>query len=241
MASDADLSANAMTFGLVSAPNGVNLDPSTGVLTWTPTEAQGPSTNLITVKVTDNGVPESSDTNSFTVVVTEANSAPVLSALRDRTAAARSPLTVTNSTTDGDVPGNILTYSLEPGAPAGAFIDPENGLFTWTPAANQVAGTNAVTVRVTDNGVPSLSNTQSFSIIVVSPPVIESIVASSGSVTIRWSAVAGMRYRVQFKSALNDPSWSDLPGDVTSAGTTAAKTDSMLSETQRSYRVLLVP
>src|SRR2546426_12358026 len=67
---------NALTFSLVSAPTGVNLDPSTGVLTWTPTEAQGPSTNLITVKVTDNGVPQSSDIKSFTVVVTEANSAP---------------------------------------------------------------------------------------------------------------------------------------------------------------------
>src|SRR5205814_1573150 len=77
-ASDSDLPANVLTFSLVSAPTGVNLDPSSGVLTWTPTEAQGPSTNLITVKVSDNGVPQSSDTKSFTVVVTEANSAPVL-------------------------------------------------------------------------------------------------------------------------------------------------------------------
>ena len=37
------------------------------------------------------------------------------------------------------------------------------------------------------------------------------------------------------------PIWSDLPGDVTSGGTTAAKTDSMLSEAQRSYQVLLLP
>jgi hypothetical protein len=105
-------------------------------------------------------------------------------------------------------------------------------------------------VKVTDNGVPQSSDTKSFtvvvndkssSVVVVSPPILASIVASSGSVTISWSAVAGTRYRVQFKSALNDPSWSDLPEDVTSAGTTAAKTDSMLSETQRSYRVLLVP
>src|SRR5207249_219602 len=70
-ASDTDLPANTLTFSLVSAPTGVNLDPSSGVVTWTPTEAQGPSTNLITVKVTDNGVPQSSDTKSFTVVVTE--------------------------------------------------------------------------------------------------------------------------------------------------------------------------
>src|SRR5205814_7178188 len=59
---DADLPANTLTFGLVSAPTGVNLNPSTGVLTWTPTEAQGPSTNLITVGLTDNRAPPTSDT-----------------------------------------------------------------------------------------------------------------------------------------------------------------------------------
>src|SRR5439155_711706 len=51
-ASDADLPANTLTFALVSGPSGVAINPATGVLTWTPTEAQGPSTNTITVKVT---------------------------------------------------------------------------------------------------------------------------------------------------------------------------------------------
>ena len=175
------------------------------------------------------------------IVVTESNHAPVLSLISDQIAFSGTQLTVTNYASDNDTPVNMLTYSLEPGAPAGAFIDPVNGLFTWTPGTNQVPGTNVVTVRVTDNGVPCLSDTQSFSIAVVSGPVIESIVASGGSVTIRWSAVPGRRYRVQFKSALNDPIWTDLPGDVTAAGTAASKTDSMLSETQRSYRVVLVP
>jgi hypothetical protein len=238
--SDVDLPANTLTFSLVSAPSGVNLDPSTGVLTWTPSEAQSPSTNLITVKVTDNGVPLSSDTKSFTIVVVEANRAPALSPISDQIAFAGIQVVVTNSATDDDLPGNVLTYSLDPGTPEGAFIDPENGLFTWTPAANQVPSTNLVTVRVADNGVPGMSSTRSFSIVVVSPPVIESIVASGGSVTITWSAVSEKHYRVQFKSALNDPDWSDLPGDVISSGTTASKSDSMLSETQRSYRVLLV-
>src|SRR5205814_5636363 len=83
-ASDADLTLNLLRSSLVSAPTGVNLDPSSGVLTWTPSEAQGPSTNLITVKVTDNGVPQASDTKSFTVVVTEANSAPVVTSEKRR-------------------------------------------------------------------------------------------------------------------------------------------------------------
>src|SRR5439155_1631567 len=108
-ASDPDLPANTLTFSLVSAPAGVNLDSNTGVLSWTPSEAQGPSTNLITVRVTDNGAPQLSDTKSFTVVVTEANSAPVLTVPTAQTVAELSTLTVTNSASDTDLPANTLT------------------------------------------------------------------------------------------------------------------------------------
>ena len=97
-----------------------------------------------------------------------------------------------------------------------------------------------VTVRVTDNGVPSLSASRSFSILVASPPVIESIHVSDSSVTISWDTVAGRKYRVQFKSDLGQLTWSDLAGDVTATGAMAEKTDTS-SATQRSYRVLLLP
>src|SRR5436309_1460357 len=135
-ASDSDLPANVLTFSLVSAPAGVNLDPSSGVLTWTPTEAQGPSTNLITVKVTDNGVPQSSDTKSFTVVVSEANSAPVLTVATDRTIPELSTLTITNTASDADLPANTLTFSLV-SAPTGVNLDPTSGVMTWTPTEAQ--------------------------------------------------------------------------------------------------------
>src|SRR5439155_17203411 len=80
-ATDEDLPANTLTFSLEpGAPAGASINSTNGVFSWTPTEAQGPSTNLITVRVTDNGSPPSSDTGSFTVVVTEVNRAPVLTA-----------------------------------------------------------------------------------------------------------------------------------------------------------------
>src|SRR5439155_1790089 len=91
---------NTLTFSLLSGPPGVNLDSATGLLTWTPTEAQGPSTNLITVRVTDNGTPALNDTKSFTVVVTEINSAPALTVPPDQTISELSTLTVTNTASD---------------------------------------------------------------------------------------------------------------------------------------------
>src|SRR5262245_39741930 len=108
---DADLPANGLSFSLVSAPSGVNLDSNTGVLTWTPTEFQGPSTNLITVKVTDNGVPPLSDIKSFTVVVTEANTAPVLTVPADPLGAELSTLTVPHTASAAAPPGHVLTLS----------------------------------------------------------------------------------------------------------------------------------
>src|SRR5206468_2232691 len=149
--SDADLPANVLTFSLVSAPGGVNLDSATGVLTWTPTEAQGPGTNLITGKGTDKDATQSEDTKSFLVVVTEANSAPVLTVPLSLHVALPISLTVTNTVSDADLPVNALTFSLV-SAPGGVNLDPNSGVLTWTPTEAQGPGTNLITVKVTDNG-----------------------------------------------------------------------------------------
>jgi hypothetical protein len=55
------------------------------VFTWTPGEGQGPSTNTITVRVTDNGASPLSATRDFKVFVTEQNSAPLLATIADQT------------------------------------------------------------------------------------------------------------------------------------------------------------
>ena len=113
-------------------------------------------------------------------------------------------------------------------------------MFVWTPATNQLPGTNTVTVRVTDTGAPSLDDSKTFRIVVVPPPLIESIVASNNYVRIRWSAIDGRNYRVQIKSDLIQTNWNDLAGDVPSTGSTAEKTDTSPSESQRFYRVMLL-
>jgi hypothetical protein len=58
--------------------------------------------------------------------------------------------------------------------------------------------------------------------------------------TVLWSATPGKTYRVQFKETVEAP-WTDLPGDLTAAGTSASMTHAVLSATPRGfYRVLLV-
>jgi hypothetical protein len=59
-----------LTFTLgADAPPGAAINPTNGVFRWQPTETQGPSTNRLTVIVTDDGPPPLSATQFFTVVV----------------------------------------------------------------------------------------------------------------------------------------------------------------------------
>jgi len=161
-ATDADLPANALSYTLVGVPDGMAISTA-GVITWTPAENQGPSTNLITTVATDNGVPPLAATNSFTVWVSEVNSAPVLTVPTNRTISELTLLSVTNTATDADVPANRLRFELL-AWPSGMSIDTNTGAIAWTPAEAQGPSTNTVTVRVYDDGTPSLAATNSFTV-----------------------------------------------------------------------------
>jgi hypothetical protein len=128
-------------------------------------------------------------------VVAPTNAPPVLVAIANQVAAVGSPVTFTASATDPDAPAQSLTFSLEPGAPAGTSIDPASGQFAWTPGSAQAGSTNLVTVRVTDNGTPALSDTKTLTIVVAaSPPPPGTLAAPDGLVATvprgQWHKVA---------------------------------------------------
>ncbi len=164
-AADSDIPANTLTFSLISPPAGMMIDSTTGAINWTPTESQGPSINTITVVVTDDGSPPLSSSNSFTVTVNEVNTAPVLSVPADQTINELTPLSVSASATDSDLPPNILMFSLI-SPPTGMSINPATGVINWTPSEAQGPSTNTIAVVVTDNGLPPLSATNSFRVVV---------------------------------------------------------------------------
>lgn len=165
-AADPDNSGASLTYQLIDPPAGATIDAS-GIIRWTPTEEQAPGTALITTVVTKAGDAMLSATNSFSVVVNEVNSAPVLPVQADLSLSALSQLVVMNQATDPDIPANILTYQLV-NPPAGATID-ANGVIRWTPTRAQGPGTNTLVTVVTDNGVPNLSATNSFTIRISAP------------------------------------------------------------------------
>ena len=103
------------------------------------------------------------DFETITVTVNEVNVAPVLAAIPNKTGTVGVAVTFTATATDADIPANSLAFSLAAGSPSGATINAATGAFSWTPTA---AGTFPVTVRVTDNGTPALSDSKSFTITV---------------------------------------------------------------------------
>jgi subtilisin-like proprotein convertase family protein len=174
--------------------NVMTIDPNTGVISWTPDEAQGPTTNSVAVSVSNGAF---SVTNSFTIIVEESNLPPyfVITNFPNQVIIGTNTLVVTNTARDPDIPTNPLTYTLLV-APTNAVIDTNSGVITWTPTLAQ-AGTNYLfTTIVTDTNPwavnsKSLSATNSFYVTVLPPlppgPPLTNTVPTGG---INWLAVS---------------------------------------------------
>ena len=124
--------------------------------------ANGNGISTITVTV-DDGTTTTFDT--FVLTVTPVNDTPILSPLpiSDPTTILEDALyTFTATATDPDI-GDTQTFSLS-GAPAGATIVLNTGVFRWTPTVAQGPGEYSFSVIVTDSG--GLTDTQTAHFIV---------------------------------------------------------------------------
>ncbi|HOW68116.1 MAG TPA: lamin tail domain-containing protein, partial [Verrucomicrobiota bacterium] len=180
-----------LTFGLgTDAPQGADLNPETGRFTWIPSELQGPDAFTFTVQVTDNGTPARIAFQRVTVTVSEVNQPPRMTEIPDQTVDEGSLLSLTASATDPDHPANDLRFSLEPGAPTGAELDPITGAFAWIPTEDQGGRIHQILIRATDNGSPPLSQTTAFTVQVNkvnNPPVFDLIQAQTADELQPWS------------------------------------------------------
>ena len=149
-ASDADIIggvADELSYSLSeSAPDFATID-ATGLISFAPSEADGPGTFTFDVEVTDG---DATTTVPVTVVVNEVNAAPTLEAIDDATVDEGSELTFTAVGSDTDDPAQNLSYSLTGDVPAGATIDPVTGVFSFTPSETQGGESFTFSVVVSD-------------------------------------------------------------------------------------------
>ena len=92
-----------------------------------------------------------------------------------------------------------FVFSL-PTAPLGATINPSSGEFVWSVPNNAVPSTNLVTVRVTDNGTPILTDVKNFNAVV--RPMPQLVTSSAGNqLQIVWPGTeTGWRLEAQTNS-----------------------------------------
>ena len=167
IATDTDLPVQVLTFSLnPGAPAAATIEPITGLFTWIAPEVPTPTTSTITVIVSDNGFPSLSATQSFNVTVLKTNHPPVFLPASNYLAQVLIPLRVTNVVTDPDIPTNHITFGLMGAAPKGTRINKFTGLVIWTPSRAQARSTNSISVVATDNGLPALSATNTFQVMV---------------------------------------------------------------------------
>jgi len=147
-----------------------------GILVWT-NDSVAPGTNLISVIVSDDSVPSLSATNSFSLVLAPPLP-PTLTVPGAQTVYAGQTLVATNYATNTFLP--LAQYAFGLVSPTNAGINlTTGGVLTWTPTAAQPLGQTTVTVEGTDNSVPALFATNSFTIVVTPPPPVLSTVAYS--------------------------------------------------------------
>lgn len=234
-ATDGDLPSDKLTYNLTSFPSGASITTN-GVITWIPTEAQGPSVATFTTVVSDKAGLKA--TNSFTVTVTEVNVAPI--ATNDTYFLTNAVLTVAapgilSNDSDADLPANALTAVLVSGPTNGVLSLSSNGGFTYTPN-NGFSGLDVFTYRANDG----LTNSQLATVsITVSNRafVITSVTVNAGLATVTWNSTPGLSYRVQYLDTLTSTNWTDANPVVTATNISASVTNFVGSAPQRFYRV----
>ena len=172
-------------------------------------------------------------------MVAPSNTPPVLGAITNRTVNVGQTVAFTTSATDTDSPPQTLTFALLAGA-TNATLNTNSGAFSFRPLVTQANSTNSFTLKVSDNGTPSLSATQSFSVLVnpLASPGISGVTFAGGQVGFNVSGQSGPDYEILMSTNLAQ--WSSV--FITNSPVLPFNwKDTNSTSPQRFYRVKLGP
>ena len=163
----------ALTYALGSnPPAGATIDPTTGLMTFTPGSAQATGPVSIPFIVSDNSTPPLTATGTVTVDVGTAGTVrpPVLTQPTGGTTVLVGSTWYFNVGTyasDPNSPALTLTYSLGSGAASGATINATTGEITWATSPTQALAAYSFPVTVTDTSTPALTASETYTVDVV--------------------------------------------------------------------------
>ena len=142
-----DPNDDPLTFAADMLPTGADFtataDPNRYTFDWTPDFVQA---GAYTVNFTVTDIGGLADTLDVVIAVNNVNRSPSLDPVENQVVEEGQEMTLMLAGADPD--DDLLTYGAEP-MPEGAGIDPDTGLFAWTPSFEQ-AGTYTVTYFTSD-------------------------------------------------------------------------------------------
>ena len=161
-AEDVNKDIGAPMFELKDAAEGMAINKETGELTWETTAETEPADYSGTVVLTQTNNNELSVEKQFTITVKLPNEAPTLELPDEAVVILGREFSLTATAEDSD--GDELKYSFESEAPEGLAIDESSGKISWTPANTLKPGEYEITVKVTDKGELSASDSMSLKV-----------------------------------------------------------------------------
>jgi uncharacterized repeat protein (TIGR03803 family) len=99
------------------------------------------------------------------------------------------------------------------------------------------AGTYSVVVS---NSLGSVTSSGAL-LTVLFPPAFQTVTKSNNSLVLSWSTAQGQKYQLQYKTNLNSTNWFNFGSQTTASGGTISASDLIGSNSQRFYRVVLLP
>jgi len=160
-ASDPDI-GQILTYSATNLPPGLSIDAANGVISGTISyEAYTGNSYSVTVKVTDDGMPQLYDSVTFSWSIINLNRPPVLTDPGNQTGAEGATPTLQLLASDPDQE-DTLTYSAA-GLPPGLGIEAASGVISG--AISYAAASNSpysVTVTAADDVIPPETDSQTF-------------------------------------------------------------------------------
>ncbi len=232
------------TLSVTNLPSGVSatftnspISGGTSLLTLTASNTVTAGTTNVTVIVTAGLI---SHTKTIALTLTgPTNTPPVLAAITNRTVSVGQTVAFTANATDTNQPPQTLTFALLVGA-TNATLNTNSGAFSFRPLVPQANSTNNFTLKVSDNGTPSLSATQSFAVMVnpLTAPMVSTVSVAGGQFSFSVSGQSGPDYAVETSTNLTQ--WSNV--FITNSPTLPFNwTDAATNSPQRFYRIKLGP
>jgi hypothetical protein len=204
-----DTDNDKLTFSLETNVIGMEMNGTTGTLTWTPQFAGQYSA---VVFVSDG---ELKDRQEFTITVLQGNNAPKFVSKAVVSAVVGIPYSYTAKAVDDD--GDSVVYSIIDG-PSGMTIENKggNGIVSWTPT---VAGNYTLTILASDGKGGEGRQELTITVVSVTRPSVEILrpiegAKISGKVDVSGLVVKGTRDVVKVQVSVDGGEWLDASGNA---------------------------